>query len=205
MLLSLRSPTAADLPAFRSLLGGAGFGGCFCAVWSSHDETWAERCGDPAQPNYRITSERIRAGRHVGYLVYRGADLVGWTGSGPKPAFPLLRDKLGSRLTRSDDDTIWSIGCIAIAPAWRGTGLAEAVIRAVVAEARARGARTLEAYPTRPWDEARSYRGSERQYERLGFRLRASERDGATEILSMELALGEPPGAEDGAANAGPR
>jgi hypothetical protein len=62
-------------------------------------------------------------------------------------------------------------------------------VEAVVEEARKSGAEAVEAYPTRPWDEARSYRGALSTYERLGFRLVAAEPDGASEILLMRLDL----------------
>ena len=48
----------------------------------------------------------------------------------------------------------------------------------------------MEAYPTRPWDEPRSFRGSEATYRALGFEVVGSEKDGASEILLMRLVLG---------------
>lgn len=184
-LESLQSPA---LPAFRSLLGSSDFGGCFCAVWTSHDEAWVKRCGDPAQPNYFVTEARVKAGGHCGYLVYEDAELVGWTGSGPKPSFPFLARKLASRLSPSIDTT-WSIGCLAIKSEWRGKGLAERIVHAVLDEAARSGAKTIEAYPVRPTDEARVFRGSYKMYERCGFAIKEMEKDEDSEILLMYLLL----------------
>jgi ribosomal protein S18 acetylase RimI-like enzyme len=131
--------TDANLGVYRALLGSSDFGGCFCAVWTSHGPDWESRCGDPAQPNYAITERDVLDGRRAGYLVYEGDALVGWTGSGPKPGFPLLASRLGSRLTRSTAD-IWSIGCIALAAAHRARGLSDRVVDACVELARSRGA-----------------------------------------------------------------
>jgi GNAT superfamily N-acetyltransferase len=161
-MLHLERLTPNGIDIFAELLGGAEFGGCFCAVWTAHGPDWVRRCGDPARPNLEVARRRVDAGEHVGFLA----------------------TKLGSRLSPADAD-IWSIGCIAVRQDRRGTALPQKIVAAVAELARNAGARALEAYPTRPWDEPRSYRGSHRMYEQLGFQERGAERDGATEILLM--------------------
>lgn len=186
MRLEALSPES--LPIFRQLLGSKEFGGCFCAVWTSFDDTWVDRCKDPSLPNYFITEANCKAGKHVGYLVFSETELIGWTGSGPKTSFPFLSKKLGSRLSASIDTT-WSIGCIAVKESARGQGLSDHIAKAVMALARSKGAKVVEAYPTRPSDEARIFRGSHRMYTRLGFEIVNSEMDGDSEILLMKLNL----------------
>ncbi len=83
---------------------------------------------------------------------------------------------------------VWAIGCIAIKQDFRGRGLSDRIMEAVIREARRSGAKVLEAYPTRPWDEPRSFRGSESAYRRAGFQEIGKEQDGASEILLMQLA-----------------
>ncbi len=187
-MIRLEALTPSALPEFRNLLGSKEFGGCFCAVWTSFDDTWVNRCKDPALPNYLITEKNCKSGKHVGYLVYSESKLVGWTGSGPKPCFPFLSQKLGSRLSDSNAAT-WSIGCIAVKESARGQGLADRIAKEVMALARTKGAKRIEAYPTRPSDEARIFRGSHRMYTRLGFEVTNSEKDGDSEILLMQLSL----------------
>lgn len=177
------------LGAFAALLGGQEFGGCFCAVWTSHGPGWSARCVDPARPNLAVTRERVLAGQHVGYLVRDGSEVVAWTGAGPKSGFPALGTRLAARLTPMSDD-VWAIGCLAISRARRGAGLSASIVNQVIGLARAAGARAVEAYPTRPWDEPRSYRGSLTTYERLGFRESGAERDGDSEIVLLRLGLG---------------
>lgn len=84
---------------------------------------------------------------------------------------------------------MWAVGCIAIDPAHRGRGLADRVVAAVVARATAAGAAAVEAYPTRPYDEPRSYRGSERLYARHAFEVVGAEPDGDSSILLMRREL----------------
>ncbi|MEZ6184357.1 MAG: GNAT family N-acetyltransferase [Planctomycetota bacterium] len=189
MSLDLEPLTAATLPAFRELLGGAAFGGCFCAVWTAHGPDWAARCADPAQPNYRVTAERVRAGEHVGFLVREAGRVVAWCGAGPKPCFPALGTRLGARLTPSSD-AVWAIGCLALSEGFRGQGNAARVIEAVVARAREAGAAAIEAYPTDPWDEPRSYRGALTTYLRLGFAEVARERDDSASLVVVRATQG---------------
>ena len=188
MTLRLQPLTPARLDAFRALLGGPDFGGCFCAVWTAFGPDWGARCRDPDQPNYGETARRITAGEHVGYLVEEHGELVAWTGAGPKPGFPALADRLGARLTPLDP-AVWSVGCLALSAAWRGQGNAAQVVAAVIQRARAEGATAVEAYPTLPWDEPRSYRGAHSTFARLGFEEVGREADGASAILLMRLEL----------------
>ncbi len=174
--------TKARLEPFRDLLGGSDFGGCFCAVWTHFDERWQERCADPAQPNYEATASTLAEGRRPGYLAYRGDELLAWTGAGPKTEFPLLATRRGSRRTRFVDG-IWAIGCIAVAGRARGAGLSERIIGATLDLAHGLGFREVEAYPTDPFHEPRSYRGCATTYLRLGFREVARERDGPVDAL----------------------
>jgi GNAT superfamily N-acetyltransferase len=188
MNLSLQSLTAAKLDVFKELLGSSEFGGCFCAIWTSYGDDWIDRCKDKAQPNFLITKENVEAGKHVGFLVYDGNDLVGWTGSGPKTDFPFLKTKLGSRLS-SFSTEIWSVGCLAVKKEYRGKGLADLIVKMVVEEAERSGAMTIEAYPTRPFHEPRIFRGTYQLYSRLGFAEAGAEKDGDYEIALMSLAL----------------
>ncbi len=187
--LTLEPLTAGKLDIFRELLGSDDFGGCFCAVWTSHSDDWVARCGDKAQPNFFVTKKNVEDGRHVGYLIYQGHNLVGWTGSGPKISFPFLKTKLGSRLSEFSNDT-WSIGCLAVQKNFRGKGMADLIVQAVIEKARDSGAVAVEAYPVRPFHEPRVFRGTQRLYERLGFSEAGADQDGAHEVVLMKYSLG---------------
>lgn len=188
MRLNLQSLTIDKLDVFKELLGSSEFGGCFCAVWTSFGDDWSDRCKDKAQPNFLVTKTNVEAGKHVGFLVYDGNNLVGWTGSGPKTDFPFLRTKLGSRLSDFSAE-IWSVGCLAVKEAYRGNGIADLIVKAVSEEAEKKHATALEAYPARPFHEPRVFRGTYQLYDRLGFTETAAEKDGDYEIVLMSLAL----------------
>lgn len=189
MSLRLRALRPADLGAFEALLGGTGFGGCFCAVWCHHGPDWGARCADPARPNLAATAADVRAGRRAGFLVELAGAVVAWTGAGPWSEFPGLDRRLGARLV-PPEERAWVLGCLALAPAVRGRGLGEDIVRAVLDAARGAGAAHVDAFPTRPWDEPRSYRGALSTYGRLGFEERGAEADGEAEIVWVRRVLG---------------
>ncbi|HBL17964.1 MAG: hypothetical protein A2X36_06605 [Elusimicrobia bacterium GWA2_69_24] len=155
---------------FERILSGKEFGGCFCAVWTSHDAGWEDRCRNHPEENLAHTRSRVAAGDHVGYLAYREADgaVVGWTAAGPKTAFPLLKQLPGSRLGPCDE-SVWAIGCLAVPFEHRGRGYARDMVKLLIEEARLAGAKTLEAYPAEPESEEDSYRAGRGMLEALGF------------------------------------
>ncbi|MFA5139308.1 MAG: GNAT family N-acetyltransferase [Elusimicrobiota bacterium] len=185
---------------FERLHSGKEFGGCFCAVWSSYGEDWEERCSKERRlENLEHTRSRVRRGTHVGFLAYRETDgaVVGWTGAGPKTSFPLLKEKPGSR-AGAFDDSVWAIACLAIPFAYRSLGYARTMIELVVEQARAAGAKSIEAYPVDPSDDESAYRGTRKLYEALGFSVADSE------LLPMPAPEPEPerPAAEPAVAQA---
>ncbi|PCI31352.1 MAG: hypothetical protein COB53_13355 [Elusimicrobia bacterium] len=181
---------ARRLQDFERLLSGKEFGGCYCAVWSNQDEQWAERCKERPHENLEHTSVRVRKGQHAGFLVARVADgaIVAWTGSGPKPAFPSLKDRPGSRLG-TWSDSVWAVGCLAIGFANRGRHYAPEIVRLIVAEAISRGASSVEAYPIEPASEEGAYRGTRKLYEDLGFTVADGEPSGDLHAVRMVKTL----------------
>lgn len=113
----------------------------------------------------------VDAGRPPGLLAYRGKVPVGWVSLGPRADY--------ARLERSpvmkpvDHESVWSVVCFVVPSAYRGQGVAEALLERAVAYARKQGARVIEAYPVdrpgRSSDEAMWF-GAKSMYDRAGFR-----------------------------------
>jgi hypothetical protein len=182
--LEVLSPDTYD--DFASLFTEDG-SGCYCAAWRSMDSTWSSRCKDSSKPNRALTRTHVEAGGHVGFLAFDGDALVGWVGGGPKTAFPSMeRERFGARLSPFVSEA-WVIGCLA----WEGAGNRELGFRALVAafieSAREARASVVEAFPVRPGDPSRTYRGSEELYSSLGFEVAGSEHDGTADILLVRL------------------
>jgi GNAT superfamily N-acetyltransferase len=117
--------------------------------------------------------ERLRDGTTVGYLAYVDGHPAGWVNASMRGDYALFR-----RDDQHDRDTI-GVACFAIAPPYRGHGIAARLLERVVAEASARGAGTVEAYPLNGVVAAGSgFRGSRRMYDDAGFaEVRARARD----------------------------
>jgi ribosomal protein S18 acetylase RimI-like enzyme len=148
-----------DLFERRGPRGGQGMqsNGCWC-MW------WRERTADSAR-NKRALHSLVRKGREPGLLAYEDGVAVGWLSLGPREEF--------AQLTRSskygperEEPAVWSIVCFYVHAAARHRGVADALLAAAVDHARARGAKTIEAYPHVRGD----YMGSPELFERAGFR-----------------------------------
>lgn len=165
-------------------------GGCFCAVWSSFDQNWQERCAkDAGFANFEHTAEAVRSGERPGFFLFKEGQPVAWTATGLKQQFPYLSTKYGSRLTIAEE-TRWSIGCLTVHPKMRGQGLLNVLIKCILQKARASGAKDIEAYPVVPGNAERAYRGSVQLFTRHGFQKVTSERLGDEEFTVMRLVLG---------------
>lgn len=143
---------------------------------------------DPSLPNLKLAKDFVEKQIHLGYLVFDNDNFIGWTASGPKTEFPLLRTKLASRLTDFKSN-IWSIGCLSMKNCKEEEGAFLQVIDLVIQQARLSGVEYLEAYPVDPWDKHRSYRGNKDWYRQLGFKQFGSEEDGVSKIICMRLKL----------------
>jgi ribosomal protein S18 acetylase RimI-like enzyme len=166
------------------------FGGCFCTRFTSYDESWAERCLKRPAENYALTRARVQDGKHAGYIVFREMDgaAVGWIAAGPKTAFPRLKELPASR-QGPWDDSAWAISCLAVGFPYRGLGYARRAVELALEEARRAGAKTVEAYPLDPEDDAQAHRGTKGLFQNLGFMVAGSEADGQRQALRMEKTL----------------
>lgn len=109
--------------------------------------------------------ERFRAGTTQGYLAYVDGRPAGWVNASTRDEYALFR--------RGDDEDACTVGvsCFAIAPPYRGHGVAKALLDRVLADASARQAQWVEAYPFNPRsdDPGPEFRGVRSMYDGRGF------------------------------------
>ena len=108
--------------------------------------------------------DRLRAGAAFGYLAYVDGRPAAWVNASRRADTSLFR--------RGDDvdATTVAVACFAVAPPYRGHGLARRLLDRVVADAGGRGATAVEAYP--PVGEVPSgvnFRGGRPMYDAAGF------------------------------------
>lgn len=109
--------------------------------------------------------ENLRAGVTFGYLAYIDGEPAGWVNASKRCEYALFR--------RGDDEDATTVGvsCFAIAPPYRRHGIAPMLLERVVADAAARGATVVEAYPFNEGRESDNpnFRGPRPMYDATGF------------------------------------
>jgi ribosomal protein S18 acetylase RimI-like enzyme len=112
----------------------------------------------------------VDAGVPTGILAYRDGQPVGWLSFGPREDY--------AKLARSpvmkpvDEQPVWSIVCFVVPSAFRGQGVAHALLRGAIAFARERGIKLLEAYPVdKParTDDENMWFGAKSMFDAAGF------------------------------------
>jgi GNAT superfamily N-acetyltransferase len=103
--------------------GGPEPDACHCTAYYRADA--------PAAFRDRLHAE----GRSDGYLLYEDGRPVGWCQCGPLESFPALAARPASVAGS------FAVTCMVVVPEARGRGLAHVMLREVVADLRARGAR----------------------------------------------------------------
>jgi GNAT superfamily N-acetyltransferase/predicted small metal-binding protein len=137
----------------------------------------------PAQPEraWRDTratvAERLRRGTTFGYLAYVDGRPAGWVNASLRSDYGLFRlvDPDGP-----EPALVVGVSCFVIAPPFRRHGIAAALLDRVIADAAARGASWVEAYPHNKPDasDAGHFRGPRSIYDARGFEpVEVRERD----------------------------
>ena len=147
-----------------AMVGNPENAGCYC--FEPHELV-------PHQPQPAIGHWRDRRatmvdllgrGAAFGYLAYVDGRPAGWVSAARRGDYTLFR--------RGDDvdGTTVSVACFAIAPPYRGHGLARRLLDRVVADAGERGAAAVEAYPPNAdVPSGRNFRGARAMYDDAGF------------------------------------
>lgn len=154
---------------FERLFGVHGaYGGCWCMWWRSTRREFESRKGEG---NRRAMKAIVDSGKVPGLLALLGKEPVGWCSVAPREEFSSL--ERSPVLRRLDDLPVWSLVCFYVARAWRGQGVAEALIGGALNYVRRCGGSIVEAYPTPPKDTrlapVSSFMGLPAMFTRKGF------------------------------------
>jgi ribosomal protein S18 acetylase RimI-like enzyme len=161
-----------DLEAIFNARGCSVARGCWCMYYRlSGSQGQAASAPSRAQRSKRQLKDLVDAGRPPGLIGYRDGVPVGWVSLGPREDY--------AKLARSpvmkpvDDQPVWSVVCFVVPSAFRGQGIAQALLEAGIAHAKKRGARLIEAYPvdrpSRSPDDSSMWFGAKSMYDKLGF------------------------------------
>ncbi len=177
-----------DAPFLRFMADeAAGRGSCFCAAWWV--PTWEEWESRTPAENRALREALLARGERDGFLLLDGDEVVGWCQAGPRDRLP----KLAAQFGLAPDPGAWAVTCFEVAPSHRGRGAARLLLKAAVAEARARGATSVEGFPrcgaALPPGEA--WTGPEGLFRGAGFVEAATGRRGP--VMRLDLRGGRTP------------
>lgn len=123
-------------------------GGCYCSFWHqkiSSMEVWDRRKKENPELNRQVVLDKVKAGFHVGVLVYQNEALAAWISVGPLTDFYWTWKRLAQR--GEDSKHIGAIMCFTLAPKFRGKRLQSPILDALKEYGRAQGWKSIEAYP----------------------------------------------------------
>ena len=155
--------------------GNPDWASCYCL--EPHAPATAEEPERPWRERRAAVAERLRTGGTFGYLAYVDGRPAGWVNASLRSEYGLYRlvDPDGPEAR-----SVIGISCFLIAPPFRRHGVASALLDRVIADASARGASWIEAYPRNesPASDASHFRGAVSMYEARGFEpIEVRERD----------------------------
>lgn len=146
--------------------GNPDWASCYCL--EPHVPGTPEQPELPWRDRRAIMAGRLRDGDTFGYLAYVDDRAVGWVNASLRSCYGLYRivDPDGP-----PPRSVIGVSCFVIAPPYRRHGIASALLDRTIADAAARGAAWVEAYPHNKPEEsdAGHFRGSRSMYEARGF------------------------------------
>lgn len=137
------------------------------------------------QVSRKIAAQQIEAGILRGYLAFVDGIAIGWCNVNDKANFP-IEPCIGESFYAPPEKLEKAVVCFEIAPEYRGKGVATALLKQAITDAKSEGYLAVEAFPVvrserYEWD----FPGPIRLYEKAGF-FKVSKKDG-TIIMRKEL------------------
>ena len=127
-IVPLDAGRRADFYRLHGDCNGAGW--CACAAWWVPAwDGWGDRT---AAENHAVREALFARDEHDGLLAYAAGEPVGWCQLGPRDRLAKLTRQLGLE----PDPGAWAVTCFLVAPAWRGAGVARALLAAAAERAR---------------------------------------------------------------------
>jgi GNAT superfamily N-acetyltransferase len=142
------------------------WGSCYCL--EPHAPAPPENPERPWRETRATMIDRLKGGATFGYLAYVEGRPVGWVNASTRANYGLFEPVEAGG---PEAGSIVGVSCFVIAPPYRGHRVASALLDRVIADAKARGAAWLEAYPRNQQAEgdAAHFRGARSMYEARGF------------------------------------
>ena len=121
---------------------------CWCQYFKLANREFQNATSDACAGMLREQVQASAPG--PGVIAYLDGEPVGWCAVEPKMAYSRLqRAKVVTEGSRQepDDASVWAVTCFVVRVGYRRRGVAAALLRGAVAQARGGGARVVEGYP----------------------------------------------------------
>ncbi len=188
MLLTTKELTPKGWPQVEQLFGSNGAcGGCWCQAWRiEKGEHWSEVKGAQAKARLR---KSVRSGSTHAILAFNKKIPVGWCAFGPRDSFPRLNR--APTLKCDDSPRVWSLPCFFVPRAYRGMGVASALLSHALKVMKRQGVEIAEGYPSKPdkngvYIAAFSWTGTRSMFKNAGFTV-AGNPDGSKQRVRRIL------------------
>ena len=147
---------------------------CFCQYWhfTGDKNAWLARCAFESDTNRQLAEQALEEANFSGLLAFDDGKCIGWLKLSPAQHLVKLRNQSVYRKLELESEDVLIIGCILIHPSHRLRGVAVALVRAALVEAKRLGARAVEAYPhaiARGVHDEQAFMGRVSMYEACGF------------------------------------
>lgn len=146
--------------------GNPSWASCYCL--EPHAPSPPEEPERPWRTTRTMMLERLALGGAFGYLAYVDGRPAGWVNASLRSDYRIFPD-VGPDAPEAS--TVIGLACFVVAPPYRRHGVAAALLDRVIADAPARGAAWIEAYPHHtPEDtDAGHFRGPRSMFQARGF------------------------------------
>jgi predicted GNAT family acetyltransferase len=146
IVMEFKELNSKNWTSFEELFGEKGAcGGCWCMTWRLTSAEYEKLKG---VGNKKAMKQLVSDKLPLGIIAFEGNEPVGWCSVSPRKHFVRLAN---SRILKAvDNKEVWSIVCFFIKKGFRRQGMSVKLIKAAVNFAKAKGAKTIEAYPVEP-------------------------------------------------------
>lgn len=168
--LTFEPLTKANWNKFVQLFGAKGAcGNCWCMYYRLKKANFVE--GKQDDGNKDSMKELVWANNPTGILGLYDGQPIAWCAFAPREDFMKLENSRVHK--RIDDEAVWSIPCFFIDKNFRRLGVSVALLKGVIAYAKKKKIKVIEAYPTIPTQETLpdsfAWIGLYKSFERAGF------------------------------------
>jgi GNAT superfamily N-acetyltransferase len=146
-------------------------GNCWCMYYRLKKSDFNE--GKADNGNKDAMKEIVWSNKPAGIIGFYEGQAIAWSAFAPREDFIKLESSRVHK--RIDDELVWSIPCFFINKSFRRHGVSVALLKGIIAYAKEKEIKIIEAYPTIPTQEklpdSFAWIGLYKSFERAGFEI----------------------------------